>query len=158
GDLHSRSGLKKQVNRLLASPRLEAGVRALFDDMLRFDEFDKLAKDPAVFPRFNFKAAADSREETLRTIVDHLLVENADYRELFTTRKTFLTSSLGLIYRVPVANPGGWSPYVFPAEDNPKAGDRAGLLTRVSLLALHSHPGRSSAALRGKAVRELIVC
>jgi len=158
GDLHTRSGLKKQVNRLLASPRLEAGVRALFDDMLRFDEFDKLAKDPAVFPRFNFKAAADSREETLRTIVDHLLVENADYRELFTTRKTFLTSSLGLIYRVPVANPGGWSTYVFPPGDNPKAGDRAGLLTRVSFLALHSHPGRSSATLRGKAVRELILC
>src|SRR5690606_19721099 len=53
---------------------------------------------------------------------------------------------------------GGWSPYVFPAEDNPKAGDRAGLLTRVSFLALHSHPGRSSATLRGKAVRELILC
>lgn len=158
GDLHTASGLKKQVNRLLDSPRLEVGVRALFDDILRFDEFDKLAKDPAVFPRFNFKAAAESREETLRTIVDHLLVENNDYRDLFTTRKTFITSSLGLIYRVPVANPGGWSPYEFPEEGNPKAGGRAGLLTQVSFLALHSHPGRSSATLRGKAVRELILC
>ena len=158
GDLHTRAGLKEQVDRLLESPRLEAGVRALFDDMLRFDEFDKLAKDPAVFPRFNFKAAAESREETLRTLVDHLLVDNRDYRDLFTTRKTFITSSLGLIYRVPVANPGGWAAYEFPPENHPKAGGRAGLLTQVSFLALHSHPGRSSATLRGKAVRELILC
>ena len=158
GELHSRAGLTRQVDRLLDSPRLEAGVRALFDDMLRFDEFDKLAKDPAVFPRFNYRAAADAREETLRTLVDHLLVENGDYRELFTTRKTFITSSLGLIYRVPATNPGGWSPHVFPEEGDAKAGDRAGLLTQVSFLALHSHPGRSSATLRGKAVRELILC
>ena len=32
------------------------------------------------------------------------------------------------------------------------------MLTHVSLLALHSHPGRSSPTLRGKFVREVILC
>lgn len=158
GELHTPAGLNKQVDRLLNSRRLALGVRALFNDMLRFDEFDKLVKDPQVFPRFNYKTAVDAREQTLRTITHHLLTEKADYRQLFTTRKTFLTPALGLLYRVPVTNLDGWSAYTFPDETHAKAGGRAGVLTQASFLALHSHPGRSSVTLRGKAVRELILC
>ena len=33
-----------------------------------------------------------------------------------------------------------------------------GLLTQVSFLALHSHPGTTSPTLRGKAVRENLLC
>jgi Protein of unknown function (DUF1588)/Protein of unknown function (DUF1585) len=47
----------------------------------------------------------------------------------------------------------GWEAHDFPADDA-----RAGLLTEISFLALHSHPGRSSATLRGKAIRELLLC
>ncbi len=39
GALHTREGLAKQVDRMLASPRLEDGVRALFDDMFEFENF-----------------------------------------------------------------------------------------------------------------------
>ena len=35
---------------------------------------------------------------------------------------------------------------------------RAGILTQLSFLAPHSHPGRSSPTLRGKALRELLLC
>jgi hypothetical protein len=47
----------------------------------------------------------------------------------------------------------GWQPYEFPEGD-----PRSGLLTQLSFVALHSHPGRSSPTLRGKAVRELLLC
>ena len=47
----------------------------------------------------------------------------------------------------------GWVPYEFPP-DSP----RVGLLTQISFLAVHSHPGRSSPTLRGKALRELLLC
>ena len=33
-----------------------------------------------------------------------------------------------------------------------------GLLTQIAFLAAHAHPGRSSATLRGKALRELLLC
>jgi hypothetical protein len=42
--------------------------------------------------------------------------------------------------------------------DFPTEGGRAGILTDVSFLALHSHPGRSSPTLRGKAIREIFMC
>jgi hypothetical protein len=151
GELLTPAGLTKSVERMLASPRLETGMRAFFDDMLRFDDLAVLAKDPGIYPVFGAETLADAREQTLRTLVDQLLVRKRDYRDLFTSRETFLTPSLAVIYGV--ATPPGWTAYTSPA-DSP----RAGLLTQVSFLAAHAHPGRSSPTLRGKALRELLLC
>ena len=157
GKLESERGLAEQTDRLMSSPRLEQGVRAFFSDMLGFDEFSTLSKDPVLYPKFTLKVVEDAREQTLRTIVDHLLVRKGDYRDLFTTPNTFLTTRLGSVYGVAVASRGGWpdawSPYSY-AKDDP----RAGILSQISFVALHAHPGRSSPTLRGKAIRELVLC
>jgi len=153
GELDNRSGVDKQVDRMLASPRLENGVKAFFIDFLNFDQFDSLAKDAAIYPIFSEKVAHDAQEQTLRTAVGLLVTDKGDYRDLFTTRKTFLTRNLGVVYRVPVTSDKGWEPYQFPADD-----PRAGILTQLSFTELHSHPGRSSSTLRGKAVREILLC
>ena len=153
GELGSAHGLARQVDRMLASSRLEAGVRSFFTDMLAFDGFDTLAKDAAIYPAFNAAVAADAQEQTLRTIVDLLAVQRGDYRDVFTTRKTFVNRVLGPIYYVPVAPKHGWVPYEFPAGD-----PRAGLLSQISFASLYAHPGQSSPTLRGKAVREIFLC
>jgi len=151
GELHTSKGMKRAVDRMLASARLEDGVRAFFDDMMGFNKFDSLAKDPLAYPAVTGATLADAREQTLRTIVDHLVNKHEDYRDLFTTRNTFMSMNLAVIYGVPTVN--GWVPYEFP-EDSP----RSGLLTQVAFLAEHAHPVRSSATLRGKALRELFLC
>ncbi len=153
GSLNGPGGLSRQVERLIASRRLEQGVRAFFFDMLGYESFERLNLDPAIYPRFNNAVASDAREESMRLIVDHLITQKADYRDLFTTRKTFLTRRLGLIYRVPVANATGWSEYEFPLDTG-----RAGLLTRAAFLETTSNPGTTSPTLRGKAIRELFLC
>ena len=151
GELHTQKGLQKQLDRMLASPRLEAGMRAFFDDMFHFEDFNNLTKDASIYPVFTTTAVQDSREQTLRTVIDHLLTKNRDYRDLLTSRETFLSPSLAAIYKLPTSP--GWSPYEFP-----KGSPRMGLLTQISFLAGHSHPGRSSATLRGKALREVLLC
>ncbi|HAG71943.1 MAG TPA: hypothetical protein DCL66_07035, partial [Gammaproteobacteria bacterium] len=151
GELSNPEGLARAVDRLLASSRLEAGMRAFFDDMLGFDDFNSLAKDPVVYPMVTGATLADAREQTLRTIIDHVLTEEADYRDLFTTRKTFMSMSLAPVYGTPSSD--GWVPYEFD-ESSP----RIGLLTHVSFLAANSHAVRSSPTLRGKALRELFLC
>src|ERR1700761_2664058 len=138
---------------MLASPRLENGVRAFFIDFLDFDQFDSLAKDAAIYPVFGQKVAHDAQEQTLRTAVDLLVTQKADYRDLFTTRKTFLTRNLGVVYQVPVASEKDWEPHEFAADD-----PHAGILTQLSFTELHAHRGRSSSTLRGKAVREILLC
>jgi len=151
GELHTEKGLNKQVDRMIASPRLREGVRAFFDDMFLFDNFDNLAKDASVYPGVTGQTLVDAREQTLRTVIDHLVAQKKDYRELFTTRRTFMSPALAAIYQVPTTP--GWRAYEFP-EDSP----RRGILTQVSFLAVHAHPGRSSATRRGKALREILLC
>ncbi len=151
GEIQTPAGRARVVEMMLASPRLENGVRAFFDDMLAYDKFDSLAKDGMVYSRESGAVLKDAREQTLRTAYDHLVVRNRDYRDLFTTRDTFMSPALASVYNVPAVP--GWAPYSFP-EDSP----RAGIVNQVSFLALHSHPGRSSPTLRGKALRETLLC
>lgn len=151
GELQTQKGRAKAIDRMLASSKLELGVRAFFSDMLGFDGFDNLAKDPQVYPAFTGAAVEGAREQSLRMIVHHLITRGGDYRDLFTTRTTFLSPALAPLYQQPSGT--SWTQYEIPA-DSP----RVGLLTQISFLALHSHPGRSSPTLRGKALRELLLC
>ncbi|MDB6045299.1 MAG: hypothetical protein JWM63_3850 [Gammaproteobacteria bacterium] len=151
GAINTPAGRARVVDMMLASPRLENGIRAFFDDMFAFDDFDTLAKDAMVYPNVSGTTLKDAREQTLRTVYDHLITRNRDYRDLFTTRNTFISPPLAALYAVPSVP--GWVPYEFPP-DSP----RVGILSQVSFLAVHSHPGRSSATRRGKALRELLLC
>ncbi len=151
GELHTPKGRAGQIDRMLASPRLEKGMRAFFDDMYAFDAFAALAKDADMYPAFTGVTAIEAREETLRVVVDHLITKQADYRDLYTTRETFISPRLAAVYQLP-ATPT-WSRYTFP-ENSP----RAGIVTHVSFLATHAHPVRSSPTMRGKALRELLLC
>ena len=153
GRLDDRKGRAEEVERLLASPRLEAGVRAFFTDFLGLDAARALDKDPVIYPSFNQTLADDAVEQTLRTVVHHLVTRQGDYRDLFTTRATFMNRVLGQVYAVPVRQRSGWQPFTFAGDD-----PRAGLLTQIAFTGLHSHPGRSSPTLRGKAIRELLLC
>jgi hypothetical protein len=136
---------------MLASPRLVDGMRAFFDDMFHFNEFRSISKDASIYPQFQSATALAAREQTLRTVINHLIVENKDYRELFTSRSTFMNPDLAVLEEI--ATPPGWVPYTLPADS-----ERAGLLTQVSFLSLHAHPGRGSPTLRGKALREILLC
>ena len=154
GELDTEEGFLRQVDRMFASPRLYVGVRSFFTDMLIFEKFETLEKDPTIYPAFNQRVAEDAREQALLTITDHLLTQSNDYRDLFTTRKTFVSPALARVYQIPNSRPnGGWSEYEF-AEGDP----RAGIMTQIAFTSLHSHPGRSSPTLRGKALRETLLC
>lgn len=154
GELVEEVGLARALERLLASPKLEIGLRSLFSDLYDFKQFDDglVRKDAALFPAYTQTMIEEAKEQTLRTIVAHL-AEGGDYRDLFTTTESFMTRRLGVIYQLPVASAGGWEPYLFPEDSG-----RAGILGHISLNALHSHAGRSSATLRGKFVREVLLC
>ena len=145
--------LSATAERMVQSPRFEQGVRAFFADMLLFEKFDELAKDPVIYPYFNQDVLQALPEQTLLMITGHLLDRNGSYQELFTTPETVMTRSLGALYQVPVRRSSGWEPFSFAAKD-----DRAGLVGQAGFLALYSHSGRSSPTLRGRAIREVLMC
>lgn len=154
GRLHTRAGLGSEIDRLLASPRVRQGVRALFDDMLVTEAFDIFAKDPVIFPAFTSRVVGQAREQLLRTVVNHVVQRDADYRDLFVTRSTEMTRELAAVYGVPVdAGPDEWVPYEFTPEQH-----RDGILTQVGFLARYAHPGRTSPTNRGRGLRETLLC
>ncbi|MCX7864891.1 MAG: DUF1592 domain-containing protein, partial [Novosphingobium sp.] len=153
GKLTDPATLRAVAERMIASPRFEQGLRAFFADMLLFEKFDELAKDPLIYPYFNQGVLHALPEQMLRTLTAVLLDGNTDYREIFTTRRTFMNRALGPVYGVPVRSSTGWEAYEFAEKD-----DRAGLLGQAGFLAMYSHSGRSSPTLRGRAIRELLMC
>ena len=66
-------------------------------------------------------AAFESDDHTATRLVDHLVVKNEDYRDLFTTRRTFVSGPLGMIYRIKVEDPNGWTEVELP-KDSPYQG------------------------------------
>ncbi len=132
--------------------RAHQGVRALFTDILDLDRLDELNKDPLVFVAMSDEVAASAREETLRSIDAIVLDDDADYRELLTTHRTFIDRKLAQLYNVPA-----------PREDFdevwlPADGTRRGLLGQASFLALQSHAVSTSVTRRGLFVREKLLC
>ena len=153
GELNTPAGLAKQVDRLMASPRVETGMRAFFDDMLWMDTFETVSKDSLLYPKWGSAMATSAREETLRTVVDLALTNNGDIRDLMTTRQTFIDRRLAMLYSVPFPFTGDWVKHEFPRESG-----RSGILTQISMLSMFSHPGRSSPTKRGVALREIFLC
>lgn len=153
GELADPQTLPKHVDRMMASPRFEDGTRAFFEDLFRFEEFSSVGKDPIRYPVYTRQVAQAAREQTLRVVVHHLVNARGDYRDLFTTRRSFITRALGPLYGVPVRSREGWEAIEFPAGH-----PRTGLLTHASFNMLHAHPGRSSPTLRGVFLREALLC
>jgi hypothetical protein len=153
GELNTSAALAKQVDRLMASPRLDAGMTAFFDDMLQLDTLDTVSKDSVLYPKWGSGMADSARQETLRTVIDLTLHENGDIRDLVTTRRTFIDRRLAVLYRVPFPFTADWVKYEFPADSG-----RSGILTQISMLSMFSHPGRSSPTKRGVALLDIFLC
>ncbi|MCX7280460.1 MAG: DUF1592 domain-containing protein [Alphaproteobacteria bacterium] len=151
--LASPAGLSAQIDRLMASPRLDNGMRAFFSDMLQLDNFDNVSKDSLLYPKWSVQLAAAAREETLRTTIALALHENGDMRELMTTPKTYINRNLAAIYGVPFDFDADWVPLTF----TPQQG-RSGIITQISMLSMFSHPGRSSPTERGVALMDIFLC
>lgn len=156
GRLGTDEGLRAEVARMVASPKLARGLRAFVTEWLGLQRLDTVSKDPAVFASFSSDAPAAAREETL-SLAEHLVItRDADFRDIVTTRETFVNRRLASIYNVRAPSqtrPDGFGLTALPA-DSP----RRGILGHVSVLALAAHPVSSSPTLRGKFIRESLLC
>ncbi|PCJ22587.1 MAG: hypothetical protein COA96_13950 [SAR86 cluster bacterium] len=153
GALYAESGLQSQIARLSESPQMAEGIEAFFVDMMQIDGFENMVKDPAIYPKFNQLVSDSAREQMLLTINDLLITNGGDYRDIFTSNKTFINRALAAVYRVPYTSQEEWAAYEFP-EDS----ERAGLITQIGPMSLWAHPGTSSPTRRGIKIHEIFMC
>ncbi len=153
GELTTDEGLRTQALRLAHDDRCGATVRDFFAELLRLEGLARLPQDPAIFPQMSPTIGAAMRESTLRGVEAHLMTRGLDYRSLFTSRDVFVDAELARLYGVAEPAAGEWAEVTLPS-----GGARAGLLGHGSVLAVTGHSHASSPTLRGKFVREALLC
>ena len=153
GTLSTSDGLRAEARRLLDDDRARVGLRNFFTELYQLDLLDSLTKDPLVIPQASPEVGPAARAETLAVLEALVFDDDADFRTALTTRRTFIDRRLAAIYGVPApdVDAAAWT-------ELPQAGGRRGVLGHTSFLMLNAHNSTTSATLRGKFVRERLLC
>lgn len=151
GQLSSPSSLRAVARELITRSEARGALRNAFRERLQLTTFETLNRpDEALTPLVRQAMV----EESLRLIDDVVWDRDADMRELFSTRATFVNDPLASYYGYPLPGSGE----NFARIQTPLAEGRAGLLTRGAFLVRFAHLNRSSPTLRGKFIRENLLC
>lgn len=149
GDLESPTVREAMVRELLAHPRARQTLRSHFAERLQIEALSTLNR-----PELSESVRAAMVEETLRLVDDVVWDRNADVRELFMSKDTFVNDELAAHYGFDLPGSGA----LFSRVPTPSTEGRAGILTRGAFLTRFAHPNRSSPTLRGKFIRENLLC
>lgn len=155
GDLVTEAGILAEAERLLADPRARLAIQDFFAQFLDLGRLDGLTRDVALYPQWTPTMAESMRTE-IQLLIDDLVFRNDDdVRQIFSTRRTFVNAELANLYGITAE---GASPITFVPTELPKDGPRAGILTLGGFLAMNAHETLTSPTLRGKYVRERVLC
>ena len=150
-ELETKAQLADHARRMLDDPRAQEAMRHFYIRWLELD-LGSVSKDPDLFPEWGDELAR-SMETEIAMRIDHVLWEGeGTFAELMTAPYTFVDGRLAEIYGIE-----GVTGDEFVRVDLP-ANERPGLLTLPGLMAMHSHTNQSSPVLRGKFIRERILC
>lgn len=154
GGLDDADGVRAAARDMLDEDQARAALASFYGELFKLRTITSLAKDGETFPDFNEDLAVSMRGETL-ALIEHLAFDSdGSFEELFDADYTFVDPTLATFYGVEYpAGSTGFVKVELPAEQN-----RSGLLTHAAILSTFSHSDGSSPTLRGKFVRESILC
>lgn len=153
GTLTDPAAIATQAQRLLADARAQTAIETFFSEYLGLGGLQGAQKLPEAYPAFTPSLRTAMEQETLLTLRTLAFDEGADFRSLLTSRTTFVNAELAQLYGMPETAGETMSRTTLAADSA-----RVGLLGQASLLTLHSHASASSPTLRGKFVREILLC
>ena len=156
GALLDPDGLEQQARRMMANARTRLSVQSFFAQYFDLARLDGVHRDEALYPDFTPTMAQSMRTEVELLVEDLVYRQDADIRQLFSTRKTFVNTELAALYGIDA--PEGASEIAFAPVDLPADGPRAGMLTLGAFLAMNAHETETSPTLRGKYLRERVLC
>jgi mono/diheme cytochrome c family protein len=142
--------LDAQVARLLADPKSAAMAENFAGQWLEIRNLDTIKPDPQKFPAWTPELREAMKTETLM-FFDTILRENRPIGDFIDARYTFLNELLAKHYGI-----DGVSGPEFRRVDL-ETGERGGVLTHGSVLAVSSYPTRTSVVIRGKYILQNIL-
>ncbi|HEY0712159.1 MAG TPA: DUF1592 domain-containing protein, partial [Polyangia bacterium] len=153
GQLTKANGLITQTQRLLSSERAAIGLETFVREVYQLNELDDLRQSATVFPQRTATLGVAMRTETTKFFSEIALAADRDLRDVFDSRSTWLNGELAKLYGV-----SGVTGTNFVKTTLPETGQRLGILTQAAFLSSHAYPTRGSATLRGKFIREAVLC
>ncbi|MBA3550502.1 MAG: DUF1592 domain-containing protein [Nannocystis sp.] len=156
GGLATPEQVRSVAEVMIEAPGARLALGNFYAEVLRLRTIDSLAKDPATFPSFSPALAVAMRQETLALIDDVAFTADSDFRDILDAPYTFANGPLAFHYGlVPDAAALGdtWQRFDLPVD-----GKRGGILGQGAFLSSYAHVSSSSPTLRGKFVREILMC
>jgi Protein of unknown function (DUF1592)/Protein of unknown function (DUF1588)/Protein of unknown function (DUF1585)/Protein of unknown function (DUF1587)/Protein of unknown function (DUF1595) len=150
GSLDTPEGIEAEARRMLASDKARDAIESYHEQWLELGHMDDLVKDTDLYPAWNEQLADSMKAETL-AFVQHVVDEGLPATELLTADYSFVDGELASLYGAEYSGSGEMTQVTLP-------GDRAGLLTQGSFLASRAHAADTSWVLRGKFIREKLLC
>ncbi|MCY1082729.1 DUF1592 domain-containing protein [Archangium lansingense] len=151
GTLRTPEELERQVRRMLADPKAEALVDNFAGQWLYTRALDTFHPDPLLYP-FDDSLREAMRQET-RLVFREFLLGNHPASKLLDADFTYVNDRLAQHYGLP--SPGTSQMTRVDLSGHP---ERAGLFGQGSILAVTSHPDRTSPVKRGLWVLEQLLC
>ncbi len=152
GDLHKDRVLREQIRRMLDDPRASALTTNFADQWLGLRALT--AFEPVVdhYPDFDDNLRQAMRRE-VELFFTSILEENRSVLDLLTAKYTFINDRLAKLYGIH----GVEGSYFRRVVLDDSQSDRWGLLGKGGILAITSHPDRTSPTVRGKWVLKTLL-
>jgi hypothetical protein len=155
GALKNPDEIGKQVSRLLGDARFKETVNYFHDQWMEMELLRSAEKEPMLFPAWN-AALKTAQEEQIRRFIQGVMFDGDGRVEtLLTASYSYLSGPLYALYGLTPpagAAANSWT----KVELDPK--QRIGLLTHPGVMSAMAHEDRTSFILRGKLVREALLC
>jgi hypothetical protein len=150
GELVTSAGLATQVGRMLGMPRGRGLINRFLAQSWNISRLDESDKDKTTFPLWSAALLSGFREEFRRQLDDIVFTRQADLREIFDGRNTFVNRDVSKLYGMTAPS----SDFVRAPLDT----HRSGLFTSGAAIAANSPRDRSSPTKRGVFVLERLLC
>ncbi len=156
GALSAADEIATQAKRLLMSPKSRPLLDHFVQQWLFLDRLAEAPKDSVLFADFTPAIRAGMRQETSE-LFDHVIRSGSGkLPELFTAGYSYMPDALAQFYGLAISgetpNAAGLRKTLLPASS------RGGILTHGSILATQAKNNSASPILRGKLVRERLLC
>ncbi|MDX2022813.1 MAG: DUF1592 domain-containing protein [Deltaproteobacteria bacterium] len=153
GELDSDSGIETQTTRLLQSPRAKQGFREFFASAWGIHKAANRSFDVEAYPMLAATVGASALEEALRFIETHIIDGGKPLGQALLSNETFVNRDVAPIYGLPALPGPAYAKTTLPA-----SAKRHGFFTHTAFLIANSTPIDTQPMLRGRTVRENLLC
>jgi hypothetical protein len=147
GGLSTSAQIMQRADMMLSDPRGQAMEDDFVLQWLEIADISRISRDDATFT----PALRDAMAREIALVFENAVANGAtSFGQLFTANTSYVNRDLASLY-------GASAPATdFASTALPD--NRRGILTRAAFLAVNAHPQTPSQVLRGKAVREQLLC